>query len=200
MDSLDWGIGPAEAWNAAADLAARLEHGEGLPRLETSLYLGDDEDLHASVQADCWWYGATDVEYEHRQFLILGSLGLLGITAAASAVGNRRRRAEAEALAAPQWRLLGCIPIWLTSQRLLLQLHGTWTSVWLSDLVQVLAEPAGSPLQLASEGRPPLAFTGQWGPYLAVALTYLTWSVVLELAPPVHQDIAPPPPPLISTQ
>lgn len=184
METFDWSAGPATAWRAAVELATRLECSGGLPHLEAPVRLDDGEVLHANVQANCWWYGATDVEYEQRQLLVFGSLGLLGLSAAASAAWNRRRRAEAEALAAPQWRLLGCAPVLATNERLLVQAEGTWTSVWLPDVLQFLPEPTDDWLELDSEGLPPLAIGGPWAPYLAVVLSYLLWSEVLAL--PTH--------------
>lgn len=56
----------------------------------------------------CWSYPPQGPEWEQRTF-ILGGLSFLGLltaatTAAVSARGNRRRRAKAIAVAAPQWR------------------------------------------------------------------------------------------------
>lgn len=185
MTAIDLWSESDNAWSAASALQQTLEHREGLPRLGTPFHLAEGELAHVSTWANCSWYGPSDVVYEHRQCLAFGSLGLLGLTVAASVIGNRRRRAEADALAAPQWRIVGCLPVLLTSQRVMLQIDGAWTSLWLSDMLHVVPLPAEARLELVVEDCPPVSLGGPWVPYLCVALAYLLRHEVLDL----HQSL-----------
>lgn len=171
-------------WSAAVELAHRLQTGDCLPSLASQVLLGPGETLHASVGAGCWRRYGVNTMYEQRQVLAFGGLGMLGLTAAASAVGNRRRRAEARAYAVEQWRPLGELWVLATDRRLLLLHQNVWTSVWYSGIRQVLPCPHEWRMELMLEGDHPYGFQGEWVPYLSVVLVYLLWAEIVYLLPP----------------
>jgi hypothetical protein len=173
MAMVDWHTESAEAWAAAQHLADALADGDDLPQIETSLHLADDEIMHAGINADCSWYGDTEATYQHRRFLVFGGIGTLGLTAAASAIGNHRRRNTAAALSRPQWRSLGSISVLLTSRRILLTIDDTFTSVWLDDILQATPAADGQRLELTCRDHPPFSIHGDWVPYFTVALSHL---------------------------
>ena len=82
-----------------------------LPTLVSQVLLGPTEVLHAQVEASGWRFHGVDVVVEQRRLLVLGGLLTFGIASAANSIGNRRARAEAQRLAAPQWRPLGSMPL-----------------------------------------------------------------------------------------
>lgn len=104
--------------HAADELTAALRAGHDLPIIETELLLDGGEVAHVvAATVSCWWYGEMETSYAHRQVTSFGGLGTLALTAGILALGNNRRRASAQRLAAPQWRSLGNAPVTVTSDR-----------------------------------------------------------------------------------
>lgn len=99
------------------------------PTIDQPDWLLPGERIHAEITADAWRYLALDVPYDRRTILFGGPLGF-ACTGLASMIGNRRTRRMAEALAAPQWRYLGHLPIIVTNRRLLIEHGGAWWPVW----------------------------------------------------------------------
>jgi hypothetical protein len=159
-----------DPWRATQDLAASVAAGTGLPELASPGLLDAGEVLHASVEAHAWRYQAINIAYPHQRVIAAGGPVAFALTAAASAVGNRRARAEAERMAAPQWRYLGHLPVLATSHRLLVLHDGAWASVWYEVIRQVRPALAEGRLELVFEDDPPYALQGPWVPYLGVVL------------------------------
>ena len=123
--------------DAEPDLASVLDNGGWLRTINVpDLLLPDGEPAYADFWATGWRYEAAVVPYERRTVVMGGPLMALA-TWAASALGNRRRRASAEADSAPQWRPLGQIRVVVTSSRLLVLHGGAWWSVWYSEILRV---------------------------------------------------------------
>lgn len=156
---------------AARSLAGALAGGAALPMLPSPFLLDDGEAVHANLPAHGWRYHSLDVVVEEQRFLAVGGPVVFGLTAAASAVGNRRARAAAERLAAPQWRPLGVLPILATSRRLLVFYEGQWASVWYPAIRQMIPDVDNDRLELIFESDPPYLLCGPWVPYLTVVLT-----------------------------
>ena len=173
MAVVDWHTQTDEASAAAIALAEHLQHGGELPQLDTSLPLHDGEALHAHVPAECWWHGAAETAYQKYRFLAFDNIAWLGLTAAASAIGNHRRRRTAAALAATQWRALGELPVLLTNQRLVLPIADTLWPIWLDDILHVGTSPDGRRIELVCDDQPPHALVGAWVPYIKVVLDLL---------------------------
>lgn len=144
--------------------------GKRLPELISPVALEVGEVLHASVEADAWRFQGVDVPYVQRHGFAVGGLITFGITAAATALANGRARAEAEQMAAPQWRPLGQVPVMATSHRLLVWHEGAWASVWYQAVRQLRPALAESRLELFFEDDPPYLLQGPAVPYLAVVL------------------------------
>lgn len=106
------------------------------PAPEQSEWLLPGERIHAEITADAWRFLALDVPYDRRTILFGGPFGFL-CTGIASMIGNRRARRAAEAVAAPQWRHLGHLPIIVTNRRLLIEHRGAWWPVWLDAVESV---------------------------------------------------------------
>jgi hypothetical protein len=159
------------AWDAAALLAAQIASSGVLPVLASPLPLDIGEVLHASGMAEGCRFHGIEVTFEQRRLIACGGPITFGIAAAATTAGNRRARAEAERLAAPQWRPLGHIPILATNQRLLILHEGIWASVWYSAIRHLVPHLDGHRLELIFDDDPPYALQGEWVPYLAVVLT-----------------------------
>jgi len=123
---------------------------------------------------------------------------MLGLTTAATAVGNRRARGEAERLAAPQWHPLGEMPILATNERLLVWHEYRWESVWLAGISHLLPSPAGQRLELLFDDidDPPYALWGPWVPYLTVLMSVLLEINLTPTAAAVRQTGHWPPPAL----
>lgn len=155
------------------DLAAVLDNGGWLRPINVpDLLLPDGEDAYADFWATGWRYEAALVPYERRTLVVGGPLMALA-TWAASAFGNRRRRASAEAASAPQWRTLGQIRVVVTSSRLLVLHGGAWWSVWYSEIVDVRNDSRLGSVDLLFRVDPPyrIAEVGACG--LASAIRYL---------------------------
>lgn len=84
----------------------------------------------------CWSPSLGPAEWERRTLVVggLSPLGLLaaGVSAAVSAAGNRRRRAEALAAAAPGWRYVASGAGWAENGRLVVR--GEMGGEWCFDL------------------------------------------------------------------
>lgn len=61
---------------------------------------------------------------------MFGGFAPLAASAAVSAIGNRRRRADAEAVTSPQWRSLGPGGVLATDRRLVVGDPLAGVSVW----------------------------------------------------------------------
>lgn len=129
------------------------------------------ERMYAELHASGWRYVGLDVVYEKRTLLMGGPI-LMGFTAISSAIGNRRRRAEAERVAAPQWRPLGPLRIVVTSERLFIRHGDAWWSVWYSGITAVSPNPAGHRLDLFFREDPPYRLAGPDVPALGAVLAH----------------------------
>lgn len=158
-------------WDAAARLADHLTDGGSLPVMPSPVLLEVDEVLHADLTAYGWRFHGVDVVYEEPQVLGIGGSILFAVTAAAAATARHRARAEAERLAAPQWRPLGYLRILATDRRLLVLYQGAWASVWYAGIRQMHPAVHEQRLQLVFEDDSPYALAGPWVPYLTVVLT-----------------------------
>lgn len=167
-----WGReGSGREWDAAVLLAEDLASGCGLPVTPSPVLLEPAEGLHADLTAYGWRFHGVDVIYEEPRVVGIGEPIFFALTAAAAASARRRARAEAEHLAAPQWRTLGHLRILATDRRLLVLYQGSWASVWYAGIRQVLPAMNEGRLQLIFEDDPPYALAGPWVPYLSVVLT-----------------------------
>lgn len=161
---------PADSWEAAERLAEEIAAGQQLPEVASPVLLEVGEVLHAAADAEAWRYQGLDVPYVQRRGFAVGGLITFGVTAAATAAANRRARAEAEQMAAPQWRPLGQVPVMATSHRLLVLHEGAWASVWYDAIRQIRPALAEGRLELFFEDDPPYLLQGPAVPYLAVVV------------------------------
>lgn len=160
-----------DALTQAERLSIMLVRGTPLPELGSPIPLSSGEVLHAQAEAAGWRFHGLDVVVEQRRPLVFGGPVAFGLAAAASAIGNRRARSNAERLAAPQWRPLGVMPVLATNQRLLVFHDGVWGSVWYSAIRQLIPRPTEGRLELLFEDDPPYLLVGEWLPYLTVVVT-----------------------------
>lgn len=159
--------------DAESDLATVLYNGGWLRPVNVSdLLLPDGEDAYADFWATGWRYEAAVVPYERRTVVVGGPWMALA-TWAASALGNRRRRASAEAASAPQWRPLGQIRVVVTSSRLLVLHDGAWWSVWYSEIVGVDGDSLIGSVDLRFRMDPPYRIGWDGADVLGVAIRYL---------------------------
>ena len=153
----------ADALNDGAWL--RPIHVEGLPLL-------DGELAYADLEAHGWRFHALDVPYEQRTVMVGGPL-LMAVTGLASALGNRRRRIEADRIAAPQWRPLGQLRVVVTSDRLLVWHRGAWWSVWYSAIVDVRGGSGSEWIDLTLDGDHPYRLARSGVTSIGVVLSHL---------------------------
>lgn len=157
------------AWeDAAISEVGRLADGAALkaPVLE-AVPLAAGEFVYGELYATGWrFFGLDTVLYERRTMLAGGGLLIL-----ACAIGNRRRRMEAEAHAAPQWRPLGPLRMVVTPVRLLVWHRQAWWSVWLAGVTDVRCYPEHQTLDLFFEADAPYRLVGPDVPTLGVAVS-----------------------------
>lgn len=166
--------GPAGiAWYGAAvsevqRLPAALADSTVLkPPVLKGVPLAAGEFAYGELYATGWrFFGQDTVFYERRTVLAGGGLLML-----ASAIGNRRRRLEAEANAAPQWRPLGPLRVVVTPVRLLVWHGQTWWSVWLGGVTDVRCNPEHQTLDLFFEADAPYRLVGPGVLALGVAVS-----------------------------
>lgn len=166
----DHGHAPRSDFGAAEQLAADTAAGHALPVLASPVLLSSGELLHAFGEAEGWRFHGVDVFVDQRRPVVLGGPITFGVGALLTSRGNRRALADAERMAAPQWRPLGLMPVLATSQRLLVQRDGVWGSVWYSAIRQFLPAVDEGRLQLLFEDDPPYLLAGEWVPYLSVVM------------------------------
>ena len=191
-------MGTDAGWDAAVNLVDLLDAGYGLPVLHSPVPLELGEVLHAEVSAHGWRFHGVHVAYTEHGFVGVGGLAMLGLMTAATAVGNRRARAEAERLAAPRWRPLGEMPILATNHRLIVWHERQWQSVWLAGISHLVPSPAEHRLEFLFDdiGDPPYALSGPWVPYLTVAMSTLLEVDLTPTAAALRQTAPWPPPTL----
>lgn len=120
------------------------------------------------------YYGLDDVMYERRTLLFGGPV-VMSIAALASGLGNRRRRRDAERLAAPQWRPLGPVFVEVWSDRLVVSRGDNSGTVWLASVIEVGANSTHDIVDLYFEADAPYRFEGADAPHL--------WSAIESLPP-----------------
>lgn len=148
--------------------------------VNTSVRLNSGEVAYLEGWARFGQYFGTDWSYTHSNFVAAGGLGLLALTAGLSAMGNSRRRQEAIAQAAPQWRALGTVPVVATNLRLLGCDQGRWLSWWYGDIRQLVPDlPKQHRIDLLFERSRPTRFEGGCVAVLAVVLTQLLYGQTL---------------------
>lgn len=117
-----------------------------------------------------WRYHALDDLLYERRVLVFGGPIIASITAAASALGNRRRRQEAERAAAPQWRSLGPVVVEVEADRLVVSRNGERGTVWLASVVELRVDEQQAVVDLFFERDVPYRFQGPDVACLAEAL------------------------------
>lgn len=167
-----WGRGGVDSgWGVAVELAEQIADGGPLPVLASTVMLDPGEVLHADVGAVGWRFQATDVFYEEPRILAFGGPVLLAAASIGAASARRRARAEAERLAAPQWRSLGGLRVLATDLRLLVWFEGAWASVWYDGIRELHPDLEQHRVTMLFDDDPPYALAGPWVPYLTVILT-----------------------------
>jgi len=167
-----WGRGGIDrGWDLAIELAEQIADGSPLPVVASSVLLDPGEILHADVGAFGWRFQAIDVFYEEPRILAFGGLVLFAAASIGAASARRRARAEAERLAAPQWRSLGELRVLATDRRLLVWYEGAWASVWYDGIRELHPDLEQHRVTMLFDDDPPYALAGPWVPYLTVALT-----------------------------
>ena len=158
-------------WDLAVRLAEHVGSGGELPVLASPVLLDPSEVLHADLWADGWRFLAMDVFYDEPRVVAFGGPLLFATTALAAGSARRRARAEAERLAAPQWRSLGGLRILVTDRRLLVWFEGAWASVWYAGIREIHPDLSARRVTMTFDDDPPYALAGPWVPYLVVAMT-----------------------------
>jgi len=167
-----WGRGGSGSeWDVAVGLADQLSYGGGLPSLSSPVLLDPGEVLHADLNALGWRFQAMDVLYEEPRVLAFGRPVLFTAASIGAASARRRARAEAERLAAPQWRSLGSLRVLATDRRLLVWFEGAWASVWYDGIRELHPDLTNERVTMLFDDDPPYALAGPWVPYLAVIMT-----------------------------
>lgn len=167
-----WGRGGiGSEWDVAVELAEQISDGSPLPVLASTVMLDPGEVLHADVGAAGWRFQAMDVFYEEPRVLPFGGPVLFAAASIGAAAARRRARAEAERLAAPQWRSLGELRVLATDRRLLVWFEGAWASVWYDGIRELHPDLEQHRVTMLFDDDPPYALAGPWVPYLTVILT-----------------------------
>ena len=163
--------GSDSEWGLAVQLAEHISAGGDLPVLASPVLLDPGEALHADLSADGWRFLAIDVFYDEPRVVAFGGPLLFATTALAAGSARRRARAEAERLAAPQWRSLGGLRILATDRRLLVWFEGAWASVWYAGIREIHPDLSARRVTMTFDDDPPYALAGPWVPYLVVVMT-----------------------------
>lgn len=163
--------GVDSGWDVAVELAEQIADGSPLPVLASTVLLDRGEILHADVGAFGWRFQAIDVFYEEPRILAFGGPVLFAAASIGAASARRRARAEAEQLAAPQWRSLGELRVLATDRRLLVWFEGAWASVWYDGIRELHPDLEQHRVTMLFDDDPPYALVGPWVPYLTVMLT-----------------------------
>ena len=167
-----WGRrGFGSTWDVAVELAEQIADGSPLPVLASTVLLDRGEILHADVGAFGWRFQAIDVFYEEPRILAFGGPVLFAAASIGAASARRRARAEAERLAAPQWRSLGELRVLATDRRLLVWFEGAWASVWYDGIRELHPDLEQHRVTMLFDDDPPYALAGPWVPYLTVIVT-----------------------------
>jgi hypothetical protein len=160
-----------EAASEASRLADALRNGGRLePRTIEGVPLEAGEVAYADLSAVGWRYFGLDAVSYERRTVLFGGPYVMAIAALASAIGNGRRRRDAEQLAAPQWRPLGMLRIVATSARLLVWHERAWWSVWYAGINDLRIDRSQTVLDLFFDADPPYRLAGPGMPVLGVAL------------------------------
>lgn len=171
MDATTGRRGVGSEWDLAVELAGQIASAGPLPVLASTFMLDPGEVLHADIGAIGWRFQAMDVFYEEPRILAFGGPVLFAAASIGAASARRRARAEAERLAAPQWRSLGELRVLATDRRLLVWFEDAWASVWYDGIRQLHPDLEQHRVTMLFDDDPPYALAGPWVPYLTVVLT-----------------------------
>src|SRR5262245_25834085 len=162
-------------WVAACALRRSLLSGDQLqPRQAGSVRLQPGEVLYADIQLRHEsWYGM-NVTYQSSIRAFGGPL-LLGATLAASAISNANRKAQAQRLAAQQWRFHGDNATLVTNHRILSFADNQWVSWYHGAAVELCPAPREYSLVALYEATNPLRLSGAGAPLMGVILGYLLY-------------------------
>lgn len=168
----------SEAWQAAIELRHRLLNGwspEPMQLWGVVLPAGDRLlfDLHADYARH---YGGSG-HYTHTNGMFLGSAPFMIAGFAATAVANRRARANAAYEAQPRWREQQHTRVLVTEQRLICECGGRWLNFDYSAVSGFYPELMSYGLVLDFSNSEPLALSGPPAPFLTVFLTFVLYGM-----------------------
>ncbi|MFI6482446.1 hypothetical protein ACIBH1_31250 [Nonomuraea sp. NPDC050663] len=162
-------------WHSACALRQGLLSGYPVPQLPpppVRLFPGEVAFAHANLRHEVW-YGM-DVEYQTSTMAFGGPLmfttGLL-----VSAAGNARRKRQAQAMAAAQWRYHGHNSTLLTNHRVLTFSGNRWVTWALDQVMEVWPSPREFTYVLVFNDADPLRLTGPAAPWFMVVTAHLTF-------------------------
>jgi hypothetical protein len=174
-----------QALVAASDLAGWFRAGGEPQQFASPVRLDAGEVCFGSGMAGvAQYFGLDSVGYTRSMFIAGGGVGMIGATAALSALGNANRKKQAAQQAAVQWRQFGMSPAVVTSRRMMACHQGRWLSWWHGQVRQVIPDLGGLNVVLLFDDERPTSFTGTFAPWLAVLLVKLIYGEVLEAPDP----------------
>jgi hypothetical protein len=174
-----------QALVAASDLAGWFRAGGDPQPFACPVRLDAGEVCFGSgVVGLAQYFGLDTAGYTQSMFIAGGGVGMIGATAAVSALGNANRRKQAVQRAAVQWREFGMCPAVVTSRRTMACEQGRWLSWWHGQVRQVIPDLAGLNVVLLFDDERPTSFTGTFAPWLSVLLVKLIYGEVLDAPDP----------------
>lgn len=171
--------GTAFALEAAVDLAHGLDLGRGrqpitpppsMPSLARDEYAFAEFSRAAGAVLRYERFRGADIAYSTPGGFALGDANFVAVFALMSALQRSHSRRKAASLAAPQWREHSLSTVVVTTQRLWCLAGGEWTNFDYDTIIGFdLRDRA---LQLEFPAAHPLRLTGDWAPWIAVAVAY----------------------------
>ncbi|RCK68765.1 hypothetical protein DT076_14380 [Desertihabitans brevis] len=145
----------------AADLRAQLLAGQAPPSVAVwpvTLRPGENA-CYDVILRYARFYG-TDVSYQHGSTFAFGRPGFVAAAVAATAIGNHRRRAAAQRMAAAQWRETQLTRVVVTDQRVVCDLGGRWLTFDYTAMSAVWPDVSGDAFVAAFHATEPLLLDG----------------------------------------
>jgi len=159
----------------ACELSSDLRSGSWRPlACPWNVVVKPGEEIMATAHGNYSRFYGTDVSYMQSSGFFMGNAAFVLLGVAATTLGNRARRRQAEAMAQQQWREQQSVYAIVTNCRVLCQkADGTWLSFYYSGVTSMDVDSTTGTLILQFPDTQPLMLGGAAGLFCAVAMVWI---------------------------
>ena len=151
----------AQQIRIAQDLYARALSDRELPTIQSaSLPMRPGEAIYACGRVEYARFYGQDVQFQTSSTFAFGSPAFVAGAMIGSAIQNSRVRKQAYEASIARWREIQFVDMWLTNERIIVNVGGRWLEFWLGGVVAVFPDPANFSMVLQFGDTEALRLTG----------------------------------------